>query len=754
MKYLAIVVLAAIITGIWWLWPEKAIKDDAMLLGLTLDDFPEIEADVLEGMDKGIILTPDAIKGRNTWVLWTGGSQVFIDWMATDGFGLSDTLKMLDSRKRSTRFEDLGLVNEPGFMTAEKRDEYGLWLDVPDDGSDMGRVDAMIAEAEINERVYGRSTGVFGLRLFPNPNFDAEAEAYWDAEKYYDPDDDYSLAPDLVRPYRVGMTCGICHVAPHPLFPPADPNKPDWGNLATVIGNQYFREGRVFVSNLESPKGDERSSFLWEIMNAQPVGTSDTSRVATDHINNPNAINAIINLRPRLDVAKLNEKAEEEQSVATGFLPAPESPFIPRILKDGADSVGLPGATLRVYVNIGLFSQYWLTLHKPLLGVKYQEPFVVEKAQKNSVYWQATEQKVPNIKKFFELLQPMHLADAVWVEDGKEKSGSKLIASDEVLMRGKIAFAENCARCHSSKRPPTGVDLRSAEAKSFFLASVAAPDFLEGNFLSEDRRHSIEILKTNAARSVATNAKRGRIWDNFSSETYKNMDAVKRVQTRNLVTGEDDYIYDLEKRGVRHSLGYYRTPSLISIWSSAPFLHNNTVGKYTGDPSVKGRLEAFDDGARKLLGIEDREDIIWRTTRESEIEIPAVQLPKILQLKLKLAGLLEGPKDYRVLKIGPIPKGTAINLLASLDLSLGSIEDAEKAIRLVALAAKIKKVLLHITFNDLNEQETKEYMRKELLAELLLNSKCPDFVMDRGHYYGWDLDLEDKLALIEFLKTM
>jgi hypothetical protein len=29
--------------------------------------------------------------------------------------------------------------------------------------------------------------------------------------------------------------------------------------------------------------------------------------------------------------------------------------------------------------------------------------------------------------------------------------------------------------------------------------------------------------------------------------------------------------------------GYYRTPSLISCWSSAPFLHNNALGKFTGD---------------------------------------------------------------------------------------------------------------------------------------------------------------------------
>ena len=64
--------------------------------------------------------------------------------------------------------------------------------------------------------------------------------------------------------------------------------------------------------------------------------------------------------------------------------------------------------------------------------------------------------------------------------------------------------------------------------------------------------------------------------------------------------------------------GYYRTPSLISVWSSAPLLHNNALGKYTGDPSVGGRLAAFDDAVQKLLWPAKRldKDSIWRTSRE------------------------------------------------------------------------------------------------------------------------------------------
>ena len=32
--------------------------------------------------------------------------------------------------------------------------------------------------------------------------------------------------------------------------------------------------------------------------------------------------------------------------------------------------------------------------------------------------------------------------------------------------------------------------------------------------------------------------------------------------------------------------GYTRVPSLIGLWSTAPFLLNNTVGPFDGNPSV------------------------------------------------------------------------------------------------------------------------------------------------------------------------
>src|SRR5260370_9581055 len=90
---------------------------------------------------------------------------------------------------------------------------------------------------------------------------------------------------------------------------------------------------------------------------AQPRGTSDTSRIATDHINNPNAINPIFLLAER-------ERIAVPEKMAGGTLALPgekEEMPVPHILKDGAYSIGLPGATIRVYVNIGMLSGVSLT---------------------------------------------------------------------------------------------------------------------------------------------------------------------------------------------------------------------------------------------------------------------------------------------------------------------------------------------------------------------------------------------------------
>lgn len=689
--------------------PPQYPPDDAKAAGLSAANFPQIAADVFRRMDGAIPLTEDEIKGRNTWILWTAGNQVFWDRIAREGYGLVDLLKTLDSRRRRSRFADMGLVNEPGFRMAATPDANGLWLDE--------RVEP--ASPGIDETIHGRSSGVIGFRIYPNPEFGDKARRHWDPDRYYN-DPSYFDDPKLARPYRVGVTCGLCHVAPHPLHPPADPENPRWENLASAIGNQYFREGKVFGAGLRP------GSFLWEMLKAQPPGTSDTSRTATDHINSPGAINGIFDLDARLAIA-----VEERMAGGARELSGGEVGKAPHILKDGADSVGVAGAVLRVYVNEGLYSQQWLTDHDLLLGLRPQRPFSVAHAFKRSVYWQATHDRVGNVAKFFARIKPMHLEDAA--------GGRAYITRSKATMdRGRIVFAENCAACHSSKQPPASMRPGSPEAAAWYRESVMRADFRDGNFLSTDARYPVSRIKTNACRALATNATAGHIWEEFSSETYKRLDSVGVIETFDPTDESRPYRFTVPAGGV----GYYRAPSLISIWSSAPFLHNNSLGEFTGDPSVAGRMRAFNDAVEKLLwpGRRKGKGSIWTTAERSVIRIPRSLVPDVLR---PLVGT-------GVLEIGPIPAGTPINLLANIEPNLDNLRKLVPAVNAALGAAAVRR----LDFLELGREPSADKVLKDLIAALMSASKCPDLIEDRGHLFGANRSDADKRALIEFLKTL
>ena len=79
-------------------------------------NWKETEVDVFPGMN-GITLDPsnpdqkEALRGRIVWNLWIGDSGLMWDWLAQHGFGTADMLKTLDSRRRNTRFAEIGIIN-------------------------------------------------------------------------------------------------------------------------------------------------------------------------------------------------------------------------------------------------------------------------------------------------------------------------------------------------------------------------------------------------------------------------------------------------------------------------------------------------------------------------------------------------------------------------------------------------------------------------------------------------------------------
>ena len=152
-------------------------------------------------MDGGIALTADEVKGRNMWIVWTGGDDKLWDTLTVTSVGTLDLLKTISSypglkASRDNRWNYLGLVNEPCFKKATGPDpnRYGLWLDTRDPNCppDPFENESKYPGVKIGARgknlpvgsYYGYATGIVGLRLFPNPDFDEAAAKKWDPKRY------------------------------------------------------------------------------------------------------------------------------------------------------------------------------------------------------------------------------------------------------------------------------------------------------------------------------------------------------------------------------------------------------------------------------------------------------------------------------------------------------------------------------------------------------------------------------------------
>ncbi len=828
---LLIVVVGAVIAySIHWFSKPRPghVKDEALLGGRDASTFKAADEPYFQDMDGGVKLEPAEIQGRNTWLVWTAGNDRLWNQLIYNSAGALDFLKILSTNPnlppklgRDTRWEYLGLVNDPCFEKATGPDpqRWGLWLDKrsadcqPDPfenaqkypGVQIGaRGKAVGPKGEKLDvgSYYGYETGIVGLRLFPNPDFDEKAANNWAPDKYYK-DPNYYNDKNLVRPYRVGMSCGFCHVGPNPLKPPKDPNNPKWENLSSNVGAQYFWIDRIFYWEAD------KSNFIWQLFHTSRPGSLDTSFVSTDNINNPRTMNALYLLGDRLEHARRWGKetlagGQKNNKQFNDFIPEgrltkyfqpPDTVWTPRVLKDGSDSVGALGALNRVYLNIGTFSEEWLLHFNALVGGKPITPIEISVARKNSAYFAATEAQTPAMALFFlKTTGPHHLEDLRRTDPDARKA---LEADDALVPHGKEIFGERCARCHSSKLPTPPPDVaaiaidagqgcagknyldcwnkywqwtKTQEFRDKMTAMVKQPDFLEHNYLSSELRIPVTLMQTNACSPLATNALAGNIWDNFSSQSYKDLPSVGGITWYHPYTGEAK-TYKMPAGG----RGYTRPPSLISLWSTAPFLLNNSVGEFNPDPSVKGRLASFQNSIEQMLWPEkrDKDELLGdkipgkidRTTETSYLRISDGYLPDALQDLRGFARFLPWLVDEKnkLLQIGPIPKGTPVGLLTNLNPLSESKDPAERLghdKQLLDVVLKINADLQKLPRGASDEDAKKVFAN--VVDPLLELSKCPDLIVNRGHYFGTGnfsgaepgLSDADKRALIAFLKRL
>ncbi|HEX5058866.1 MAG TPA: hypothetical protein VFV99_05870, partial [Kofleriaceae bacterium] len=300
----------------------------------------------------------------------------------------------------------------------------------------------------------------------------------------------------------------------------------------------------------------------------------------------------------------------------------------------GEDDVGCEKAALRVYFNIGMCAAECMVghLHNGPGGSQTE----IDDAECSAACpeYVRAKSEVSGMCAFMATNKVPKLEDA---------PGGAAAINTAVLDRGKKVFKLACAGCHSNGGPP-GHEV-----------------------YSNDLINPMILVGTNSCRARSTNWKEGQIWGQFSSDEYKAR-----------ATGGP---------------GYYRNVPLLGVWATAPFFHNNRLGSYNGDPSVAGRLAAYEDAMDQLLNPAHRNfgASVQRTT---------------VQITIPTAG---GPVT--------LPAGTPIGAFANVNPATG--------------------------------QNLCPVPGTEALGALA----PPDVVENQGHYFGAALSDSDKYALKEWLKT-
>jgi len=136
-------------------------------------------------------------------------------------------------------------------------------------------------------------------------------------------------------------------------------------------------------------------------------------------------------------------------------------------------------------------------------------------------------------------------------------------------------------------------------------------------------------------RALHNNHNQGHIWEEFSSETYKKTSSPGSIP--NVLNRMIPFIggTKLGERKVEGGPGYLRNISLLSVWATAPFLHNNAVGEVTylpdGSPdyTVAGRIKQFEMAYDELMMSDNPKDAVHRPQKTLKTTEDMQGYPKI-----------------------------------------------------------------------------------------------------------------------------
>lgn len=259
----------------------------------------------------------------------------------------------------------------------------------------------------------------------------------------------------------------------------------------------------------------------WQVFNSWPPGTLDTTAIWSDGINNP------LRIAPITDFDKwpLFQVTDHGVKITTQ-----------RQEHSGQDDVGCELRSLRVWLSEGMCAR-----ECSLPARAANVPIDINACRSNCAEFRRAESEVGEMCKF---LEGWHAPQVP----------SNLV-NGSVVNRGRDVFKSKCESCHS------------------------------GELHSDFGLRTATELGVNSCASRTTNWSAGRIWANFSSDTFK-----------------------------ARPLGQVRTIELTGVWSQAPLLHNNSVGVAAAGVDAASRVAAFEQSMQALLNPASRPNKISKTT--------------------------------------------------------------------------------------------------------------------------------------------
>lgn len=797
-----------------------------LLSGLAFGGPATAQSSLSPGYAAGDVgLSPSERAGREIWFFATAFNDRFYTYTYPQRLGAAiDWYLILGAASRQDLFEGWGAIPDPdccvpgapncparsaeetyGFLWCPGDDELLKYVGKEgyrDPACDFrdGPVNASTPHGASDQRQsacdlhFGTSTGALGLRKFPNPRFDAAkwrqlngSLASWDGYRSFIAGDQASPDSRMNRlfdgavepPFRIGMSCGACHIAYDPLKPPADPSNPKWENIDGLVGNQYSRMSQILASGMSQHR------LEWQLIARARPGTVDTSALPMDTVSNPGTMNALINLAKRplheQRILKWRKAAScpadapasecwcEPGRTGKCWLRSEMVERVPNILKGGEDSIGVQEAIQRVYFNIGSCAEQCWMNHLPDLRVadpharNYgQTPFDIGQCRRDCASFRAIEDRLDDVLAFFLTARPPDMWKARGLSGPRELEATldRDFGAGSVAL-GRKVFASICAECHSSQY--------GVSETTDFLATDPADPTLRIDWLSDERPIPVSRVGTYPARALHSNHMASRIWDQYAARTLHERPV-------------DQGLREVMKDGGR---GYYRAPSLLGLWAYAPFLHNNAMGPevcgapknpalanlysspyvdqngkplpnpppcWRFDPSVEGRYRLFLASMEEMLYPDKRIPKVFLTDADIIVDVA----PKIVIGDLETGLSLKVPKGFPAVLLNSLRYKDMLQDIVLVEREPSKLEAKYRTKLTPSRFEELKAGLRRLRSTLLS---VSGYMQLDITAvesEFIQSfySNVLGRVENAGHRFGEDLSDREKRALIAFLATL